>query len=776
MKFCGKCGNQLQDQMKFCGRCGAPCPVKAVPPAGAPAASAAPNTGVPAQNPFANAQPAAPVNPGQAAPAQNNIPKPGTPVPAPAQAAPNQAAPAQSNIPKPGTPVPAPAQAAPNQAAPAQNNIPKPGTPVPAPAQAAPNQAAPAQNNIPKPGAPVPAPAQAAPNQSASAQSNIPKPGIPAAAASSDPEKVRAQAEAFKAQQKQQAQNDGKAGFGAAAMAAAAATTVAPSFDDVGGKAKAKKKVNPMLFVVIGIIVAAIVAAIIIIINVTKYEKIDAQKLFKFDFDGLNEYGTVSGGLNAYDDWEYAADNAAGELAEYGLDLGLDGDAEETVSPYFSLNDDTLLDTYTKAKKDKTKARDMRSALLKRDSSGEYMITCTFDKTEGLKNGDKVKVTVNFDEDYLKDHNIKLENTEFTITVEGLGDGINLDPFAGTNFTASGYNGYGTCSFDAYGNPASSFLMYTVNQANNDNLSNGDVVTVEARYTGSVVTAADGIYYFVVDGTYYLAPNSSGSWTTDFEVTGLSDGTTVDPFEGVTIVPTKYASPYLSVKVDNIPDLGLYTSYTLDKSDDLKAGDTVTVTFTTDPDSYEAFSRSGYIIEGIDDGYGSVSKEFTVPTDVDTYVNSDNASAAFMMVDGAFKADTDSIKSSLKGSKSVGDGVKIDGKITKVSKIEEVGAYVTVSESETFGGDYRNRLVKIYKVTAELEASDDKDDDKDDEKSSKATFYVAVYTDNVIMHSGSAVTESGSDDFKVQHKFFKDEKTFKSEMVDPEGFKTEEIK
>lgn len=59
------------------------------------------------------------------------------------------------------------------------------------------------------------------------------------------------------------------------------------------------------------------------------------------------------------------------------------------------------------------------------ESSFEFEL----DKTEGLKNGDKVTVTMTYDKDLAKELGCKLNNLSKTVVVEGLIEPIMLDPF-----------------------------------------------------------------------------------------------------------------------------------------------------------------------------------------------------------------------------------------------------------------------------------------------------------------------------------------------------------
>lgn len=128
----------------------------------------------------------------------------------------------------------------------------------------------------------------------------------------------------------------------------------------------------------------------------------------------------MSDATNALSDLADEADLDLGDLDDLS-DYASSSDKSSKVSKYFALDKKTLTKAFNKAD-DFTEAKQMRNALLKTNSDGEYKLKISFDKkaNKNLKNGDKVKCTVKYNEDSLKDKNIKLKNTEFEVTVKDL--------------------------------------------------------------------------------------------------------------------------------------------------------------------------------------------------------------------------------------------------------------------------------------------------------------------------------------------------------------------
>ena len=323
------------------------------------------------------------------------------------------------------------------------------------------------------------------------------------------------------------------------AQAAAPAAAKPNPFAKLGEWVKGHKKIT--LIAAAALIV--VIVAIIILCNILKYQVIDAKDLFKFEFKGIDGCGYVEAELNCYDKSYYSmadATSALGDLAdEADLDLGdLDdlsdyassSDKSSKVSKYFALDKKTLTKAFNKAD-DFTEAKKMRNALLKTNSDGEYKLKITFDKkaNKNLKNGDKVKCTVKYNEDSLKDKNIKLKNTEFEVTVKDLKNGEEIDFFKGVEVKFSGFDGNG--SADVSYDSAYPFIYYDYDYKSD--LKNGDKYTVTANIDVYGAEESGDMTWFEYDDKYYTyktADVKDGKVTKDFTVEGLEKTQEVDPF------------------------------------------------------------------------------------------------------------------------------------------------------------------------------------------------------------------------------------------------------
>ncbi len=534
-----------------------------------------------------------------------------------------------------------------------------------------------------------------------------------------------------------------------------------------------KVKAKPMLAIIPAVLLVVLIVAIIIIVNVTKYQRIDAKDLFKFEYDGLDGYGTVEASFNAYDDYVYSISSAKSSLSSLAGMSGLDADdlddledfydelAEESsksgekISPYFSLDEKTLLGAWTKAKT-RDEALEKVNALLKKNKKGNYYIKCKFDKKKNLKNGDKVKVTVEYDEEYLKEYKIKLKNTEFEVTVKNLDDGIEYDPFSEDNFevTFSGVDGQGR--MDYYNN--SDIYYFDISYDKYSDLSNGDKVTFTAEYYYGDLKKAGDAYIFEYDDEYYIIKDKK--ITKEYEVTGLTEVQEIDPFEGIEF-EYSLASPFLEVdrvNTDNLDEmLQNYVSYSIEgDADNLKVGDTFTVKAY---DYWGDLADEGYKLKGADSD-GSVTKEFTVEDDVPKFVTQANGTDAYNSLGSVVDDKITDLR------KDIADGyiygVDIDGKIDSITSFELTDVYVAFTDKSNYDSwDDTNILYGLYKVEVTTKDSDD--------KAGKTAFYAIIYTDDVVQ-DGDTYREKNGGDYYIRTDYVKNMEAFNSSYVDIEGY------
>ena len=137
-------------------------------------------------------------------------------------------------------------------------------------------------------------------------------------------------------------------------------------------------------------------------------------------------------------------------------------------------------------------------------------VSVVADKSDNLSNGDKVTLTVSFDNPTNEKLDFKLRGGKITYTVEGLADGLPFDPFSEDVISVAfiGASGGG----EAIVGLVSDDAMYkgvTYSFANNYKLSNGEEVTLNAVF--------DQQYYASLG--YTVPEQCSKSYT----VSGLKD-------------------------------------------------------------------------------------------------------------------------------------------------------------------------------------------------------------------------------------------------------------
>ena len=528
-----------------------------------------------------------------------------------------------------------------------------------------------------------------------------------------------------------------------------------------------KIKKQPMLLAIPAAAFVAVIVLIIVIVNVTKYQKIDAKELFYFEFDGLNKYGTASAELNAYSSSTYKLNDTYLAAAKSLKDLGLDDEDWEDedlgngrkVSPYFSTDSKTLESAWTKAKTTKDIVQ-MRSALLQTGSKGNYLLKAKLDKEKNLKNGDKVKVTVEYDKENLKKNKIKLYNTEFEIEVKNLEEGIDFEPFDSKYMSVkfSGIDGDGTFSVETTSDaPYEVYYDWDYKTG----LKNGDKVTVKCS-PYDLKTAGDA-FYFECDKKYYVI-KSKDDLTKEFEVSGLTELKEIDVFDKIKFVYDR-GTPFLKIKDIDNDDMDKIVvdnvSYYIEGGDSLKVGDK----FKVKAYSYSLKSE-GYKIKGEMDADGYVVKEFTVDDKMPSYVTVDNGRDAYNSAE--FKdilADQETeIKTKLQGTTAGwlwdATNVSYKGTVDKVDSMVLKDVYVGFTSKNNYNNvsGYVNRLYGLYEIKVKT----------DDEEESSATLYAIIYIDNVVGADGKFYQNDSWSSSKIY--FYGTMNDFNKEVVGKEGY------
>lgn len=531
-----------------------------------------------------------------------------------------------------------------------------------------------------------------------------------------------------------------------------------------------KIKKNPLLAVIPLAVLIVVIVVTVIAVNASKYQKIDAEKLFYIDYQGLNHHGTVTAKLNAYSKDTYEVNNMA--LAAQGtlLELGMDGDEFEdkemkngrVVSPYFSKNPTKLKEAWTKAK-DINEIVTMRSVLLRTNSKDNYLIQAKPDKEKELSNGDKVKFTVVYDADLLKDNKIKLTNTTFTVEVKNLEEGVDFDPFDEKYLTVSfeGMDGEGNVVLSTTSDRPEE-VWYDCDKSYSYDLSNGDKVTVTCQPYD--LQPAGDAFYFESDGKCYVVKDKK-ALSKEFEVTGLTGLTEVDIFDGIEFTYER-GTPFLRVSGydnDNMDKAVVENvDYIFENNENLDVGDK----FTVKAYCYSSFKSLGYKAKGEPDSDGYYTKEFTVDESMPSYVTVDNGRDAYEssdLQDLIGDKETD-IKTTLQDTTAgwLWDSKNVDykGRVEKVTSMNLKDVYVgfTVKNNYSNVGDYVNRLYGLYEVKVKT----------DDEEESSATLYALIYMDNVISGNGKFYQSSSWDGCKIY--YYGTMNDFNKEVLSKEGY------
>ncbi len=167
---------------------------------------------------------------------------------------------------------------------------------------------------------------------------------------------------------------------------------------------------------------------------------------------------------------------------------GMDGEGTATASFDKSSMEADLISALTEDREDISPEEILKD--IKDLASFEESIACTVNKEEGLKNGDKVTVTVSFDRDLAKSCNIRsVGEIEETFEVEGLKEKTVVDAFDSQYFNRedgielhfSGRSPFGGVRIENK-MPADNILFRVIYSASPDeNLTFGDTVTITAN-------------------------------------------------------------------------------------------------------------------------------------------------------------------------------------------------------------------------------------------------------------------------------------------------------
>lgn len=518
--------------------------------------------------------------------------------------------------------------------------------------------------------------------------------------------------------------------------------------DNAGGKRRKKPVKRICMLAAAMIIVIAAVSSLAAVKSrdSADYQIIDARELFVVYFDGLSGDGSVGVELNA--DPEIAVQQDVFIFYPYtSASKNTDG-----YSDYFSDDDQTLLSVYDKAKSAE-EAREMRNALFKFSGSDQDSAYWEVSKSGGVSNGDIITVEISYDEDYLLEHNIKLINAGFDVTVDGLPEYGEIYAFPddyGIEFEGSEGSGeIAVAGGGCFGDKV--YLNYYVYPS--DGVYNGDTVTVTAELDlyGTGYTFVNGENFD--DGIYFEVPNTEETgfvkylWgydsltvTKEYIVEGLITPVEADPFEDVTLIYDG-AAPYLTVTGAEIDKSSEFRSCVTVYADPEEGrlydiGDKVTVRLYV----YPLFYEKGFRYSGETDEDGYFIKEFTVGGDAPVYVNETNAYAADISTDiyDAFAGEINNVRNELIGASAGSyfgyeDNYGAETIIEDIKNIEYIGSYIAVNnsyepDSQDIDRSGANKLIRAYRITVTLCG---------DGGIYSNTLYVCISEYNVIYENGS---------------------------------------
>ena len=204
------------------------------------------------------------------------------------------------------------------------------------------------------------------------------------------------------------------------------------------------------------------------------------------------------------------------DLSEYIVIEGVEGLNTQGVINY-SLNEKALYALMVEGKSaDEINEENFKSVMMESISQYEDVsnalkcITLSASPETGLSNGDKVTVTVAFENIGNYEFDFRFTDGTVEYTVEGLSEGIAFDPFSSENINVnfSGFSGNGEAEVEIIGDDEMlNFVTYSISP--NEGLKNGDTVTVSLDHNPS---------FFEEMG--YFAPEQV---EVDYEVTGLDE-------------------------------------------------------------------------------------------------------------------------------------------------------------------------------------------------------------------------------------------------------------
>lgn len=366
-------------------------------------------------------------------------------------------------------------------------------------------------------------------------------------------------------------------------------------------KPKKNRLLKTFVILIWIILILAIIASALWGIYTFAFRVYDCKELLKVNFDGSNKsaigYVKLNEENSLFSATETGEDNTPILTDVYDTDLENAKEIQALLRDSIYVADDPRDETY------------------KTVVDGIIHMGTTLSKREGIKNGDIITVDVSYDKWALLKNGIRLENTEFDVKVTGLTYSSTIDPFSGIKYIFTGVDDFGKVTLDTSkcSDIVADNFEYTVSP--NANLSEGDKITVIAKYTGKSYDDNSGTFEY--GGKYYSSSKESRK---DITVSSLNSAQTLDPFENVTvdyegIDPFLKVSGYDTSQADKV--ISTYFDFEASKSENLKAGEVITVKAV-----YKTVDEKQYTDKDLESaGYVLLKNErtYTVPDSVAKY-------------------------------------------------------------------------------------------------------------------------------------------------------------
>ena len=516
--------------------------------------------------------------------------------------------------------------------------------------------------------------------------------------------------------------------------AASAASQAVPAAKQGGGAAAALAGKKNIIIIAAAAIVVVVVA-IVVILNLTKYQTIDAKELVRVEFKGMDGKGTAVAVLNT-DHKEYNEKSDKEETVK-GSDFLVTSDDDDYK--------DRLLSAYSKAGS-KKKAKEMQEVITDSKKDGELRnISFELSDEKDLKNGDTVTVTVEFDEDEFKNAGIKLENTEFEVEVEGLNEVKTIDVFEYCEVKFDGFDGFGSYSVETKADMPDELKDYvSFGRADyNNNLKNGDKVKVEAYVYGNYTADEDGeeVYLKTKEGNYYDYGYKKGEdLTKEYDVSGLKELAEYDPMADIK-VQFSGVGPYKINQINKeamTPEIADQLSFDYDWSKEYNVGDSVEIKVYP----YSGLKDLGYKLKGSanSDGYYVYNISLTEDMVPVLITKKEDVGELNATSEKYFTDRLEGIKKDYATTRYIGD-VTLNDDPKSWGDFELEKTYLVVSK-EISSNDYDEnvKLARIYKVTIT------------DKKNKKYEAHLLLYGYNLIKANGEISLTSDYINFTTAKK------------------------